>query len=39
MNYIIEAHSQGGRGKDSPLLDLKGQNLSKTEKMPFYAIL
>ena len=37
MNYTIQIRSQGeGEGG---LRDLKGQNLPKTENMPFNAIL
>ena len=39
MNYTIQAHNQGRRYEDSPLPDLKGQNLPKTENIPFYAII
>ena len=39
MNYTIQARSQGRRGEDSPLPGLKGRNLSKTENIPFYAMV
>ena len=39
MSYTIQARSQESRGEDSPLLDLKGQNLPKTENIPFYAMI
>ena len=39
MNYTIRTRSQGRRGEDSPLPDLKGQNLPKTENIPLYAMI
>ena len=40
MSYTIQARSQEGwRGEDSPLLNLKGQNLPKIENIPFYAMI
>ena len=39
MCYTIQARRQGRRGEDSPLPDLKGQNLPKTETIPFYAMI
>ena len=35
MSYTIQARRQGRRGEDSLLSDLKGQNLPKTENIPF----
>ena len=39
MNYTIQTRSLGRRGEDSTLPDLKGQNLPKTENIPFYAMI
>ena len=39
MSYTIQARSQGRRGEDSPLPDLKGQNLPKTGSIAFYAMI
>ena len=39
MSYTIQARNQGRRGEDSPLPDLKGQSLPKTENIPFYAMI
>ena len=39
MSYTIQGRSQGRRGEDSPLPDIKGQNLPKTENIPFYAMI
>ena len=39
MSYTIQARSQGRRGEDSPLPNIKGQNLPKTENILFYAMI
>ena len=39
MSYTIQARSQGRRREDSLLPDLKGQNLPKTENIPFHTMI
>ena len=39
MNYSIKMRSHGRKVEDSPLPDLNGQNLPKTENILFYAII
>ena len=39
MSYTIQGRSQGRRGEDSLLPDLKRQNLPNIENIPLYAII